>query len=169
MELPDLSRIVEANVPVSDSLLTHLRRDVLPGIRKLQADAHLRWFSFLLHHASQLVGRDPSDRSLVIHLRLEPATNLDVTAFAGLLPELFKDPHPVTLPAIVGLDASILIHNDWAQAWKIHGEASEWVLGLLEGHHAEPSVQQIVQFLHFITNPLGLGNQCRYMPAGISF
>ena len=166
MELPDLSRIVETHVPVSTGYLSHLRQDVLPHVRELQAGGHLRWFSFLIHPASQLAGHDPADGSPVIHLRLEPATDLDVHEFIELLPEHFQKPYQVTLSEISGLDGSILRDADWAHAWKIQGEASEWVLCLLEGHEEEPSLQQIVQFLHFITNPLTLGHRCLCIPAG---
>jgi hypothetical protein len=170
MELPDLSRIVETHVPVSagefTGYLSQLRQDVLPHVRKLQADGHLRWFSFLIHPAGQLAGHDPADGGLVIHLRLEPATDLDVHEFIELLPKHFEKPRQVTLSEIPGLDRSILRDDDWAHAWKIHGEASEWVLCLLEGHEEEPSLQQVVQFLHFITNPLMLGHRCLCIPAG---
>ena len=171
MELPDLSRIVDTYVPVSDvdhpAYLKQLQRDVLPHVRKLQADGHLRWFSFLLHDASQLAGREPVDGRVFIHLRLEPAPGLDLQPFIKLLPEHFLKPQQVPpLSEISGLDGSILRDENWAHAWKIHGEASEWVLCLLEAHREEPSLQQVVQFLHYITNPLMLGHRCLCIPAG---
>lgn len=171
MELPDLSRIVDTYVPVSavglPGYLNQLQRDVLPHVRKLQADGHLRWFSFLLHDASQLEGRETMDGRVFIHLRIEPATGLDLQAFIKLLPAHFLKPQQVApLSAISGMDGSILRDDNWAHAWKIHGEASEWILCLLEGHEEEPTLQQIVQFLHFITNPLMLGHRCLCIPAG---
>jgi len=171
MQLPDLNRIVDTYVPVSandlPAYLNQLQRDILPHIRKLQADGHLRWFSFLRHDASQLAGREPLDGRVFIHLRLEPATDLNPQVFIKLLPAHFLKPqHVSALSAISGLDGSILRDDNWAQAWKIFGEASEWILCLLEGHKKEPSLQQIVQFLHFITNPLMLGHRCLCIPGG---
>lgn len=176
MQLPNLSRIVDTYVPVSandlPAYLKQLRQDILPHIRKLQADGHLRWFSFLVHKAGQLAGRVPTDARMYIHLRLDPASCLEIKAFIKLLPAHFLKPRQVApLSSISGLDGSILPDDNWVHAWKILGEASEWVLGLLEAHKKEPSLEQIVQFLHFITNPLMLGHRCRcIVPAGyISF
>ena len=162
MELPNLNRIIEAHIPLSasdaSSCFDQLRKDLLPHIRKLQAEKHLRWFSFLLHPANQLAGRDPSDKSPVIHLRFEPATELEIQAFIKLLPIHFLSPQQVKLSEISGgLDKSFLLDQDWSHAWRVVGESSEWILCLLEGHIGEPPLKQITQFFHFITNPLWLG------------
>lgn len=170
MELPDLHRIVDTYFPVtsvdSPAYLNQLKRDLLPHIRKLQSDGHLRWFSFLLHGARHLDGREPEDGRSFIHIRLEPASSLTLEEFIELLPDHFCNPQPVSLSDIRGLDGSMLHDDNWANAWKIHGEASEWVLCLLELHKDDPSLQQMIQFLHFITNPLMLGGRCLCIPAG---
>lgn len=170
MTLPNLNRIVETHVPISDSeltgYLTQLRQDILPYIRKLQSDGSFRWYSFLMHPASQLEGCDPKDKSLVIHLRFEPSSSLEVNEFMQLLPKHFRAPKKVQLSGISGLDGTKLSENDWAHAWEVLGETSDWVLGLLEAHKEVPSLQQIVQFLHFITNSLGIGHKCICYPAG---
>ncbi len=165
MELPNLDRIIEAYIPLSSidasSCFKQLRKDLLPHIRKLQAERHLRWFSFLFHEANQLAGRDSSDKSPVIHLRFEPATELEIKAFIKLLPTHFLSPQHVKLSEISGgLDKSILPKQDWSYAWKVVGESSEWILCLLEGHVGEPPLKQITQFFHYITNPLCLGYKC---------
>ena len=170
MELPDLNRIIDTYLPLSSAELTayfnQLRTDMLPHIRKMQTDDQLRWFSYLLHGARHLDGREPEDGRSFIHLRLEPATGLDLDTFIDLLPEHFLKPQRVTLSKISGLESHMLQNDDWAHAWRIHGEASEWVLRLIEGHQKEPSLQQVIQFLHFITNPLMLGHRCLCIPAG---
>jgi hypothetical protein len=165
VELPDLSRIVDTYVPISatsqSAYLNQLRQDVLPHIRRLQADGHLRWFSFLLHDAQQLGGREPvGDGRLFIHLRLERATDLDLKTFMELLPSHFLKPIPVSLLPIGDFDVSTFRDNNAAYAWKILGDCSEWTLCLLEGYKEGPSRQHIVQFLHYITNPLMMGLQC---------
>lgn len=170
MEVPDLGRIVETDVPVSDGEVLQLRRDVLPHIRRLQADGHLHWFCFLLHSASQVAGRDRADSSLVIHLRLEPSPGLALDDFIRLLPVHFRDPQRGDTLAISGVDVAMLRDDDWAHGWRLAGEASEWVLCLLETHKDELSAGQIAQFMHFITNPLTLGHRCLCIPAGfVSF
>lgn len=172
VDIPNLSRIIETYVPVSSlertSCLRQLRQDILPHVRSLQADGHLRWFSFLLHPADLLSGHDPADKSPVIHLRLEPAADLDRQAFVELLPPHFLDPREVELSDISGVESSELRDGDWARAWRIVGEASEFVLSLLEGYQEAPSPEQTIQSLHFITSPLTLG-QCLYARAWLSF
>ena len=170
METPDPSRAVETSVQVRSldfgEYLGQLQTDVLPHIRKLQADGHLRWYSFLLHPASQLAGRDPDDKKPVIHLRLEPAVGLDVADFIALLPPCFEKPVPRALAEVAGVDASILCDGDWAHAWHMVGESSEWVLKLLEDHQATPTPQQAIQFLHHVTNALAMSGSCMFMPGG---
>jgi hypothetical protein len=170
METPDLSRVIETSVPIPSlefgACLGQLRLDVLPHIRKLQAGGQLRWFSFLIHPASQLLDGDPDDRTPVIHIRLEPTDDLDTDQFIALLPSHFDRPVLRALSEIDGLDPSILCDGDWAHGWRLVGESSDWVLTLLENHQATPTPQQVVQFLHYITNPVALGGSCLCIPGG---
>lgn len=171
MDIPNLTRIVDTYIPISqenlDGYIDQLRREVVPSIRKLQSDGLLRWYSFLIHGADILEGREPMDTKTYIHLRLEPENGMDIKEFITKLPSHFRNPKPTNLANIGGLDSSVLRDKDWAYAWKLHGEASEWVLSLLETHGDHPiPLQQIIQFLHFITNPLMLGHKCLCIPAG---
>ena len=164
MNIPNLTRIVDSYIPIDRvdfrAYLEQLRRKVVPSIRKLQNDDLLRWYSFLIHGPALLNNREPMDNKLYIHLRLEPKKGINITDFIKKLPTHFIKPKQVTLANIAGLDDSILRDKDWAYAWKLHGEASEWVLSLLESHgDQEISLKQIIQFLHFVTNPLMLGHR----------
>jgi len=168
MVVPDLSRIVETHVPVASleyrAYLDQLLVDVLPHIRRLQSAQQLRWFSFLLHPASQVGGCDQADCRPVLHLRLEPADDLDVARFIQVLPPHFLNPHAVVLGPFSGVDGTILRDGDWAQGWRVVGESAEWALCLLEAHAGKLPPQQTTQFLHYITNVLLLGGQCAYVP-----
>lgn len=170
MDVPDLSRVVETSVPIQSlelgAYLGQLRLDVLPHIRKLQAEGQLRWFCFLIHPASHLLDHDPEDTTPVIHIRLEPAVDLEPDQFIALLPAHFQAPVPRALGEIAGLDSSILVGGDWARGWHLVGESSDWVLAVLEDHQATPSPQQLIQLLHFITNPVALGGTCLCIPGG---
>lgn len=172
MELPDLNRIVDTYVQVSSNVLSdylnQLKTDLLPHIRNLQNNGSIRWFSFLLHDAGHLDGREPTNGRHFIHIRLEPASSTDVQSFinSNTLPAHFLNPIHKPFSQISGLDGAQF--NSWAHAWKIHGEASEWVLCLLEGHRNEPSFDHVIQFMHFITNPLMLGQKCLCIPAGFA-
>ena len=174
MNIPDLTRIVDTYIPINgkgdlNHYLDQLRREVLPSIRKLQRDEVLGWYSFLIHGPDMLDGRGPLDGRIYIHLRLEPKNGMDIKEFKGKLPTHFLNPKQVTLANISGLNPSVLRDNDWAYAWKLHGEASEWVLFLLESHKDQAiPLPQIIQFLHFITNPLMLGHKCLFLPSGFA-
>lgn len=173
VELPDLSRIVETHVPLCaidmSGCLDQLRRDFLPHIRKLQADGQLRWFSFLLHPAGQLLGFDQNDQTPVIHLRLEPAPGLDLEGFMKQLPPHFKKPVLRPLSNFDGPDGSLLANGDWAYGWGIVGESSEWVLCFLEAHPGDVPPVQVARFLHYISNALALGGQFAYIPSELRF
>jgi hypothetical protein len=173
MDIPVLDRIVDTYIPITSldpsAYLQQLRSQVLPEIRNLERTGAIRWYGFLIHRARHLGGREPMDGRHFIHLRLEPASSLELDAFIRTLPSHFLNPMVTPVSSITGLDGSILAGADWAQAWKIHGECSSWILSLLEGHSGNIPVKQIVQFLHFITNPLDLGHQCLHKPSRIAF
>lgn len=173
MDVPNLNRIVETYIPVVNLdlalYLGQLRRDVLRPIRNLQANSQLRWFSFLLH-GTRHVPDSVSDSGFLIHIRLEPATGIDIQQFISGLPSHFQKPRHVNpLSNISGLEGSDLHDNDWSLAWRLLGECSEWILTLLETHDKGPTLQQIIQFLHFFTNPLMLGKRCIYTPGRLIF
>lgn len=170
VEVPNLDRAVEASVPARSgdfgSYLTQLRQDVLPHIRKLEEDGHVRWSSFLMQPAAHLLDHDANDRTPVIHLRFEPALDLEFEQFIELLPAHFENPAARPLSEIEGLDATFLCDGDWARAWHLAGEASAWALNLIEDHQATPPPQQVVQLLHFVANASGLGGSCLWVPGG---
>ncbi len=166
MELPDQKRFVKTYVPLPAGVspIDVLRSEVLPHIRELQTTKSIRWFSFLVHtYGRHFTEDDPGDKTnLIIHLLFEPATDLDDQEFIGLLPHHFLEPKhaPAAESVSPKVDKGILREHDHAYGWKLFGECSEWVLCLLENYDSGPPLAQIVQFLHYITNPLGLGEKC---------
>ena len=165
METPNLDRIVDTYVLIEKleygPYLDQLRRDIIPPIRRLQAEGTLRWYAFLVHPPDLLDKREPLDTRRYIHLRLEVDSSIEVNEFIGRLPLNFRKPEHKRLAEIDGLDQMILCDHDWASAWKIHGEASGWVLTLLEHHENVPIPEhQVFQFLHFMTNSLFLFDRC---------
>ena len=172
METPDLAWVVETSVPIRSlefgAYLSQLRTDVLPHIRQLQADGRLRWFSFLIHPASQLEGRDAADSAPIIHLRLEPATSLDLSEFIDSLPPHFEAPTVRALSEIDGVDPSCCAMAIGHTLGTWLASRSKWVLSLVEDHQATPSLQQVVQFLHYITNAAALGGSCMLVPEACS-
>lgn len=175
MEKPNLNRILDTFIKINalslDSYFTQLHREVIIPIRNLQKNGKIRWFSFLIHPAAQLSGRVPlNDTHGYIHIRMEPETDITFDDFTQILPMHFQKPIKTSISEISGIDKSILLNEDFAYAWKILGESSEWVFQLIENHDEKSiPISQIIQFLHFITNPLLLGNKCLYIPERISF
>jgi len=168
MNIPDLSRIIDTYIPIVsyENYYNQLQQELIPPIRKLQNEDLLNWFSFLIHSSEHLSNRESMDNKLYIHLRLEPKNNVTIDMFITKLPKHFIKPIQVPLGAISGLDPSFLQDENWAYAWKLLGESSEWVLSLIESHKKPIPLNQIIQFLHFITNPLLLGGKCIFFPNG---
>ena len=169
MQLPDLTRIVEAYVPVPEPLSDQgvrrvLRSEVLDAVRAMQADRRISWFSFLLHQACQLRGHSHDDNERVLHFRFEPGPGIEIASFIDSLPMVFREPREVQLGEIAGIDGQTLRDADWAYAWGALGLCSEWVLSLIECHEGEIPLPQLIQFLHYITNAAGLGNTCIFAP-----
>lgn len=93
---------------------------------------------------------------------LEPANDLAIADFIATLPSAFQ--HPVLvepLGEIGGVVFSSLRDGDWALAWRLVGESSEWVLSFLETHTESAPIENLTQFMHFITNAMGMGGSCR--------
>lgn len=165
MQLPKLDRIVDTFIkienPTLDKYIAQLRSDLIPEIRKLESEGSIVWYAFLVHGQKHLGDRVHSaDKNSYIHIRLCPSEGTDIEDFIESLPNHFEQPEKVSLSSIAGVDRSILKEQDWAYGWKLHGETSEWVLKMIETHDQNASIhiQQIIQFLHFITNPLLIGN-----------
>ena len=158
MELPDLSRIVETYV-IIDSLeeiqyYDQFRREVISEVRSLQRTNKIKWFCCLLHNSKNCNIGDMDDSQLCFHLRFEPSEHISIEDFIKSLPANFKFPKEKKLSQISGIDSMYLINNDWAQAWKIIGESSEWVFSLIEGHSGTSHMKHLGQFEHFYKNPL---------------
>ena len=173
MQLPKLDRIVDTFVLIKslkpDEYISQLRTDLIPVIRSLEQKGSIIWYGFLIHDQSQLGGRVPAtDKNLYLHIRLCPNDDIDLAEFKKNLPAHFQKPEVIPVSKIAGVDPSILKGQDWAYGWKIHGEMSEWVLRFIDAHEDQstPHANQIVQFLHFATNPLLLGGQSLLFPNG---
>jgi len=162
MELPDLTRIVDTFVSIGDDYYKRLWQDVIPSIRQLQSEQKLRWYSFLIHGADQLDGRADEGKAY-LHLRLEPAPGVEMEDFIARLPPLFEKPIAVVLGKMGSVEQKVLKNQDWGYAWKMLGESSEWIVSLFEAHgNSSVPIQNIIEFMHFITNALLLGGQFRF-------
>ena len=176
MELPNPGLIVDTFIRIRDLNLnvyiSQLRAELIPEIRKLQSEGKIIWYGFLIHDQKNLGGRVPStDQNFYIHLRLSLPEGADIDQFIRQLPSHFQQPIESSLSPIGGINASILNDQNWVYAWKVHGEASEWILRMVESHSQDAiiPIEHIIQFMHYITNPLTIGHECLFIPHGISF
>lgn len=62
---------------------------------------------------------------------------------------------------ISGIDETILEEKDVAEAWRIIGEQSDFIIDLVRAHteNSEIHSRQIAQFMHYFMNALGLGHK----------
>lgn len=168
MNKPDLNRIIDTYVPVNnlDNYFTVLKSEFCPAIRQLQNENLLHWFSFLMNNRDVLKRNVNSSARHIIHTRFEPSKDIEPHEFISKLPKIFIDPKVRPLSKIGGLDSKFLEKEDWSHAWQLIGETSEFVLTLIENHKTETPIDQYMQFLHYITNSLAIGNRCIFMPKG---
>lgn len=172
MDIPKLDNVVDTFFPVRGNTLevyvSQLREELIPHIRKFQQDKSIIWFCFLLHDRTNISRKvAPEVTEPFVHIRLGLPEDADAKSFIEGLPVHFLDPIEKQLGEINGVDASFM-NGDWAKAWWLVGEASDWVLKLLEAHADSPSVplHQVAQFMHYISNPLAIGHKCLLLPGG---
>lgn len=137
--------------PESPSILLCVRDRVLPLVRKLESHHVLTWYSFLIHDRSSGVPTADDDRGLYIHLRL-CVPDLNVNLAAVLPPEWVMTRRTPPSEVIAGIEPAVL---DAAQAWRLIGQQSVWLLALLESMPSADGfelVKHVRQFLHLFAN-----------------
>lgn len=167
MNVPDTARVLETFIAVPVRLditaldLWHdyigiLRTKLSPLVSTLQEKKLISWYSFVLHESGRSgVPSAPDDTGLDIHVRLELAPLVDETTLRGELPEycrktqMMKGPHP---RALSGIDTTRMRDDKVANAWRVFGESSQWVLDMLDAHKSDEQVplEHAAQFLHYI-------------------
>jgi hypothetical protein len=139
MQRPNLSNCVDAVVPIRGSsiadYLHQLRAECAPAIRALQARKAIVWYSFLVHNRAS-AGREDLPVAFpepFIHFRFSPPNGAAQNELLDSLPNPFLHPVGATLGAVGGIDVAA-VHGSWTDTWWMIGEASDWVLKLVEVH-----------------------------------
>lgn len=171
MELPSEKLNVDTFIKINDlslgGYIAQLRKDLVPEIRKLEKSNDINWYCVLIHDQGHLGGRVPqNDQNLYIHIRLGLPEGSNIDEFMKNLPPIFQQPIQNPIGPMGSFNASMFKDQDWRYAWKLLGEASEWVLDVVESYEGVIPVDQIIQLLHYITNPLLLGNKSLFIPSG---
>ncbi len=173
MQTPNLNRVYGSFFKIEDgeNHISVLRTKVSPLIERLKADNIIGWYAFHFHERKQY-NPEPKNRSEEkgIHFRLELLNGKTVEDLITVLPDYCEDP-------ILGIEKDIsgitvgtgkkhlisresLKNSNISDAWKVIGEASEWVLNLLDSYKTEVFNNheiyngQIIQHIHFIMNLL---------------
>lgn len=170
MVAPDLSRIVETFIPITidqgnisiavwQDYVDLLRTVVSPLVRNHRAQGQVRWCSFLVHNRQSGVPTGPHDDRFFVQLRMELSPDVDETSFIKNLPTsclMTRRMQVPTPPTLDNVDITYLNDSNVAQGWRILGEASDWVLSMIDSHDLNKKVpkKNVEQFLHYIGNQL---------------
>ena len=161
MDAPNLNRIWETYIKIStdQSIVSTIRSKLYPMLNALKTNNMIKWYCFLIHRS-----KAQEDENLYFHLRLEPNNTINnKEQLNQILPDycekemtgLCKD-----VDNISGINKTLLKDENIAEAWRIIGEQSEWLIDLINIHKdVEIPIGQITQFMHFYLNMLGLGGR----------
>lgn len=156
MEKPDLDKMWRTWVKIGPkSELTHKKlqdtiRHQMCRISELQKMGKITWYYFLFHNKPD----DPSNAYF------DTVFTLDRGDPNEFLPEYCINTKKIDpMKEINGIDVSILKDRNIAEAWRIIGEQSEFIIDFVCAHaeNSEIHPQQITQFIHYFMNALGLG------------
>lgn len=158
LEKPNLNKMWRTWVKIGPkSQLTHKMlqdtiRHKMYRISQLQKMGEITWYYFLYHNK-------PNDTANGYFDVVFTSNRGDPNEF---LPEYCVNTEKI-LPRrrITGIDRTILEEKDIAEAWRIIGEQSDFIIDLVRAHteNSEIHPQQIAQFMHYFMNALGLGGK----------
>jgi hypothetical protein len=119
-------------------------------ISELLNSEKINWFYFLVHPK-------PDDNA---NGYFDVVFTTDKEDPSEFLPEYCQDTKKIPpMNTILGIDVEILEQKDIAEAWRIIGEQSLFVIDLIRAHSKDSTIHQfqVAQFMHFFMNSLGLG------------
>jgi hypothetical protein len=130
-------------------------------ISGLIEDGTIDWYCFLIHDRTSGVPTASDDNALYLHLRFALSQSASESKFQNSLPDccsMTRNVGAEQVSSIAGLDKALLKNDDIAEAWRIIGEQSEWLLDMLMVHKEDARLfpNQVNQFLHYYSNMTGL-------------
>lgn len=163
MDKPDLNRMwwhtwvkIGPKIGLSQKMIqSTIRRKISPLVSRLKDEGTINWYHFLLHE-------HPRDKAnAYFHVRF--STIRDIVQLEDLnLPEYCDSTKRIDpILDINGIDKTLLKNGDLRKAWRIIGEQSEWIMDMMNIYRegTEIPINQIVQFMHYYMNMMGLGHQ----------
>ncbi|MCW4037494.1 MAG: hypothetical protein NWF13_02030 [Candidatus Bathyarchaeota archaeon] len=167
MEKPDLNKMWRTWVKIGfrHQLTYKMAQDTIRNkmyyILQLQKMGEISWFYFLFHNKRD----DP------VNTHFDLVFTSDKEDPSEFLPEYCIDTKKIPpMKKISGIDMSLLKDEDIAEAWKIIGEQSVFIIELIRTHKAnvESTQLQIAQFMHYFMNSLLLGHKSILFFQGLS-
>ena len=165
MQQPDLNKMWETFVrigipdyaspkPFLDffNLIQIIRSKIYPMISRLQNDGVINWYCFLVHDRKSGVPTTEDDYNCYFHIRVSLRNDVEPSFpnYCVMTRKIKRE----WVESISGIDKSLLKNEEIEEAWRIIGEQSEWLLGLLNIYKDELDIppQQIKQFFHYFFN-----------------
>jgi hypothetical protein len=106
------------------------------------------------------------DNNLYFHLVLSLNEGVDTEYSLTALPSYCLEPKHLGRgygESISGITKTQLKNDEIEEAWKLIGEQSEWIIDLVNAHKdGELAIKQVIQFMHFYMNMLGLGHLSKF-------
>lgn len=140
-----------------------IRSKIYPMISRLKSDGTIDWFHFLIHGNPN----NNVDHSLYFHIRFDVKREIKNPEDLHLPDYCQKDMTKKIEPLkeITGITKSLLRNEEIEEAWRIIGEQSEWMMNMLNIHkdNVEIPISQVIQFMHYFLNMLGLGHKARFV------
>lgn len=165
MQKPNLDRIWETWIRIGipqgyqelfNRAVSIIRSQVSETVAVLEKREIIDWYQFLIH------GKE-NDSNLYFHVRFSLRNDIDSKYFLDSLPSYCLDPKHIErrdVESISGITKLLLKNDEIEEAWRIIGEQSEWIIHMVSIHKdVEIPIQQFIQFMHFFTNMMGLGQQ----------
>jgi len=160
MKKPDLERMWETWIKIGPkrgltqkNIQDTIRTKIGTLFPHLLIEGKITWYHFLMHPYRE----DPTN--IYFHIRYSPTDAMTEDD----LSDYCVPPKKISLKRhIAGINRSIIKNDEIEEAWRIIGEQSEWIINLIDIHKENSGwipIDQIVQFMHYYFNMLGLGHR----------
>lgn len=168
MNRPNLNNILECFISIPDgndslelwnNYIDCLRSRVIPLIKELREKGLIEWYSFLVHGNKHISPTYAGPSEFYVHLRVEIAENAEMKQILEVLPDFcleVSQKNAADLQVLDKVEVSTLRDGMAEEGWRILGEASEWVLRLIEGHDPKQEIPtvNVLQFVHYLNNSI---------------
>jgi len=164
MQKPDLNKMWETFIKIGpevhhDILYDMLRFKIHPMISDLRRERIIDWYCFLIHVKTSGVPTTEDDKNAYWHIRFTVSGNIDpkdfLPNFCGMTRKVEREwVKDIYISSTEVMDKSLFVNGDIEEAWRIIGEQSEWLLGLLDIYKKDVKITpiQIKPFLHYFAN-----------------